>query len=125
MDGETKRGKPSFLMYKLNERLVRLGITSSVMGRNQMIVDYITMKNKENQEVVDSNPPTYVMKIVEILKQNPELRHHDLKTTITKVGEYFSYYEEIDNREEITEILEVIPFIYYKKVASHFLHFRI
>ncbi len=114
MDGETKRGKPSFLMYKLNERLVRLGITSSVMGRNQMIVDYITMKNNENQEVVDSSPPTYVMKIVEILKQNPELCHHNLKTTIKKVGEYFSYYEEIDNREEITEILEVIPFIYYK-----------
>jgi|LakMenEpi03Aug12_release.lakeMendotaPanAssembly.Ray.scaffolds.fasta_scaffold197251_4 hypothetical protein len=114
MDGETKRGKPSFLMYKLNERLVRLGITSSVMGRNQMIVDYITMKNNENQEVVDSSPPTYVMKIVEILKQNPELWHHNLKTTIKKVGEYFSYYEEIDNREEITEILEVIPFIYYK-----------
>jgi hypothetical protein len=85
------------------------------MGRNQMIVDYITMKNNENQEVVDSSPPTYVMKIVEILKQNPQLRHHDIKTTIKKVGEYFSYYEEIENRKEITEILEVIACIYYKK----------
>ena len=114
MDAETKRGKPSFLMYKLNERLVRLGITSSFKRRNQMVSDYITMKKNENQEVFDSNPPSYFMKIVEILKQNPELRHHDLETTIKKVGEYFSYYEEIDNKGEITEILEVIAFIYYK-----------
>ena len=58
MDGETKRGKPSFLMYKLNERLVRLGITSSVMGRNQMIVDYITMKNNENHHENSRNSQT-------------------------------------------------------------------
>ena len=63
------------------------------------------------------------MKIVEILKQNPELWHHNLKTTIKNVGEYFSYYEEIDNREEITEILEVIPFIYYKTSCLTFFIF--
>ena len=54
------------------------------------------------------------MKIVEILKHNPQLLHHDLKTTIKKVGKYFSYYEEIENSKEITEILEVIACIYYK-----------
>jgi len=54
------------------------------------------------------------MKIVEILKQNPQLQHHDLKSTIKKVGKYFSYYEEIDNMKEIAEILEVIAFIYYE-----------
>ena len=88
--------------------MVRVGITLSFMGRKQMVEDYITMKKNENQEVFDSNPPSYVMKIVEILKHIPQLRHHDIKKTIKKVGEYFSNYEEIENRKEITEILEVI-----------------
>jgi len=114
MDAETKSGTSSLLIYKLIERMVRVGITSSFMGRKQMVADYITMKRNENQEVFDSNPPSYVMKIVEILKHNPQSQHHDIKTTIKKVGEYFSYYEEIENRKEITEILEVIAYIYNK-----------
>jgi len=114
MDAETKSGTSSLLIYKLIERMVRVGITSSFMGRKQMVADYITMKRNENQEVLDSNPPSYVMKIVEILKHNPQIQHHDIKTTIKKVGEYFSYYEEIENRKEITEILEVIAYIYNK-----------
>jgi len=114
MDAETKSGTSSLLIYKLIERMVRVGITSSFMGRKQMVADYITMKRNENQEVFDSNPPSYVMKIVEILKHNPQIQHHDIKTTIKKVGEYFSYYEEIENRKEITEILEVIAYIYNK-----------
>jgi hypothetical protein len=114
MDAETKSGTSSLLIYKLIERMVRVGITSSFMGRKEMVADYITMKRNENQEVFDSNPPSYVMKIVEILKHNPQIQHHDIKTTIKKVGEYFSYYEEIENRKEITEILEVIAYIYNK-----------
>jgi len=114
MDAETKSGTSSLLIYKLIERMVRVGITSSFMGRKQMVADYITMKRNENQEVFDSNPPSYVMKIVEILKHNPQIQHHDIKTTIKKVGEYFSYYEEIENKKEITEILEVIAYIYNK-----------
>ncbi len=114
MDAETRTGKSSLLIYKLIERMVRVGITSSFMGKIQMVADYITMKQNENQKVFDSNPSSYVMKIVEIFKHNPQLRHHDIKTTIKKVGEYFSYYEEIENRKEITEILEVIAFIDYK-----------
>jgi hypothetical protein len=87
-----------------------------------MVEDYISMKKNENKEVFDSNPPSYVMKIVEILKHNPQLRHHDIKTTIKKVGEYFSYYEENDNREEITEILEVISFIdYHTSCLTYFI----
>ena len=78
MDTETKSGKPSLLIYKLIERMVRVGITSSFMGRKQMVADFITMKMNENQEVFDSNLPSYAMKIVEIFKQNPQLRHHDL-----------------------------------------------
>jgi hypothetical protein len=121
MDAETRTGKSSLLIYKLIERMVRVGITSSFMERKQMVEDYITMKKNENK-VVDSNPPSYVMKIVEILKHNPQLRHHDIKTTIKKVGEYFSYYEENDNREEITEILEVIAFIdYHTSCLTYFI----
>jgi len=119
MDAETKRGKSSLLIYKLIERMVRVGITSSFMERKLMVEDFITMKKNENQEVFDSNPPSYVMKIVEILKYNPQLRYHDIKTTIKKVGEYFSYYEEIENTKEITEILEVIAFIYFENKLPH------
>ena len=122
MDAETRAGKSSLLIYKLIERMVRVGITSSFMGRKQMVADYITMKRNENQEVFDSNPPSYVMKIVEILKHNPQIQHHDIKTTIKKVGEYFSYYEEIENKKEITEILEVIACIYYKTSGPHVLY---
>jgi len=57
-----------------------------------MIADSITMKKNKNQEVFDSNPPSYVMKIVEILNQNPQLWHHDIKTTIKKVGEYLNRF---------------------------------
>ena len=111
-----KSGKPSLLIYKLIERMVRVGITSSFMGRKQMVTDYITMKKNENKKVFDSNPPSYVMKIVEILKHNPK------KTTIKKVGEYFSYYEENDNREEITEILEEISFKdYHTSCLTYFI----
>jgi len=123
-DAETKSDKPYFLIYKLIERMVRVGITSSFMGRKQMVADYITVENNENQEVFDSNPPN-LMKIAEILKQNLQLRHYDLKTTIKKVGKYYSYYEEIDNMNDITEILEVISYIYYEKKLPHVLHFRI
>ena len=122
MDAETRTGKSSLLIYNFIERMVRVGITSSFMERKQMVEDYITMKKNENKEVFDSNPPSYVMKIVEILKQNPQLRHHDIKTTIKKVGEYLSYYEENDNREEITEILEVIAFIdYHTSCLTYFI----
>ena len=119
MDAETRTSKSSLLIYKLIERIVWVGITSSFMERKQMVEDYITMKKNENKEVIDSNPPSYVMKILEILKHNPQLLHHDLKTTIKKVGEYFSYYEEIENTKEITELLEVIAFIYYENKLPH------
>jgi len=85
MDAETKSGKPSLLIYKLIERMVRVGMTSSFMGKKQMVADYITMKNNKNQEDYDSNPPSNLMKIAEILKQNPQLWHYDLKPTIKKV----------------------------------------
>jgi len=71
------------------------------MGRHQMFADYITKKMYETQEVSDSNPPSNAMKIVEILKQNPQLRLHDLKTTIETVGKYFSYDEENKYTKEI------------------------
>jgi len=93
MDAETKSGKPTLLIDSLIERMVRVGITS-FMGRNQMVADYITKKMYKIQMVLDSNPPSNVMKIVEILKYNPQLRHHDLKTIIKKVGKYFLYYKE-------------------------------
>ena len=89
----------------------RVGITEFTY---RMVADYITKEMYENQDVFDSNPPSNVMKIVEILKQNPQLWLHDLETIIKTVGKYFSYDEEIDNRKEITEILEVIAFIYYE-----------
>ena len=114
MDAKTKSGKPTLLIDNLIERMVRVGIISSFMERKKMVTDYITMKKNKNKEVVDSNPPSYVMKIVEILKHNPQIQHYDIKTTIKKVGEYFSYYEEIENKKEITEILEVIAYIYNK-----------
>jgi len=41
---ETKSGKPTLLIYKLIERMVRFGIPSSFMGRNEMVADYSTMK---------------------------------------------------------------------------------
>jgi len=44
MDAETRSSKSSFLIYKLIERMVRVGITSSFMGRKQMVADYIIMK---------------------------------------------------------------------------------
>ena len=56
MDAETKSGTSSLLIYKLIERMVRVSITSSFMGRKQMVADYITMKKNENQEVFDSKP---------------------------------------------------------------------
>jgi len=59
-----------------------------------MVADYVTNKMYENQEFSDSNPSSNVKKIVEILKQNPQLRHHDLKTTIKTARNYFSYDEE-------------------------------
>jgi len=69
--------------------MVSVGITLSFMGRKQMVADYITMKKNENREVFDSKTPSYVMKTVEILKQNLQLRHHDIQTTIIKIWKYF------------------------------------
>jgi len=90
MDTEINSCKPTLLIFSLIERMVRVGIIS-FMGRHQMVADYITKKMYKNQEVSDSNPPSNVMKIVEILKQNPQLQRHDFKTFIKKVGKYFSY----------------------------------
>jgi len=50
-----------------------------------MIADYITMKKNENKEVFDSNPPSNLIKIVEIFKQIPLLLYYDLKTIIKKL----------------------------------------
>jgi len=118
LDAKTNIGKPSLLIDRPIERMVRVGITL-FMGRYQMVADYVTRKMYENQEVSDSNSPSNVMKIVEILKKNQLLRHHDLQTTIKTVRIYFLYAEENKYIKEITKILEVIAFIYNEIKLHH------
>jgi hypothetical protein len=59
------------------------------------------------------------MKIVEILKHNPQLWQDNFKKIEKIVGKYFSYNEEEKYITEITEICGVIACIYYEIKMPH------
>jgi hypothetical protein len=107
LDIKTKGDKDTIIIDRLVKRMERVGITKFI-GIYDMVQDYVKIKN---QEVSDSKPPSNVIKIVEIIKHNPQLWQYDLNTIIKTVVKYFSNKEEIEYSKEIKEILEVIVFI--------------
>ena len=50
--------------------------------------------------MMEYDTPSNLMKIVDILKQKPQLLYYDLNKTIKKVGKYFSYYENNNYKTE-------------------------